>query len=632
MVAEPPVHARRALTVLCALVAALLAGCSRAGPDLFEVAALGPTTVDVGDRIEIEGSGFPEGRLATVTFRGVVHRPGLPARAGVEVTAKGEALSQREMTVLVTDSLQTAFTGTGEAAQKATFRGSVEVAFAPRNAQGPKVRGTLAAAELDIAPPSVSSLELDRREKESARFLTFAGLELEGAMAPFVVTVVRPGTPADEAGVRAGDQVCSLDGVRIEQRAELIPTAGSRTSELRVRRGRQVEPMSLEIETGGYHLEAPLELQRAAAIVAIAAAILLLFVAPFAKVLTWLERRAADRLRAHALAGARRGAVVREAFGDGPFGAAALRGLPAYAVVLLASSSVSALAFGHQIIDRDFDMAALFLAALTAVLVLRFIAGGTLSSGSWSFVSGLRAVSAFVAYQVPAVAAVGAVIVSAGSIAAPQIVLAQSGEPWHWNAFRTPTSFLAFALYCVVLVPESTIAAKQLPEADAIDVLPTSGRAVPRLRGLQNVELFATLTLAGVGAILFLGGWRLPGLSLAEQSSHLGYELLGALLLLVKCWAMACGVLAVRWLVPTLEVAQLRGVYWRWLVPLSAVTLGTAFALRGLHADAGPMRGLMDGTGYVTCALGVFVLSYGAWRVSLNLRSSSGQINMNPWL
>ena len=56
-----------------------LAGCnSNDSADLLNVIDVAPRDVEVGDQIEVLGTGLPSGnvKLATVTFRGTAHRPG----------------------------------------------------------------------------------------------------------------------------------------------------------------------------------------------------------------------------------------------------------------------------------------------------------------------------------------------------------------------------------------------------------------------------------------------------------------------------------------------------------------------------------------------------------------------------
>jgi NADH-quinone oxidoreductase subunit H len=110
-----------------------------------------------------------------------------------------------------------------------------------------------------------------------------------------------------------------------------------------------------------------------------------------------------------------------------------------------------------------------------------------------------------------------------------------------------------------------------------------------------------------------------------------GYQALGALLLQLKCWALVLFVLWIRWALPRLSVEQMLGVCWRVLVPLSvlAIVLSGAW-LAGLASPV--LRSVQGGVRYVLFALSVFVVGYFTLRVLTSLRTTSGQMNVNPWL
>ena len=63
------------LAVLALVLA--LTGCQEdVMPELVKVTDVVPREAEVGDRLEITGAGFPQGRTARVTFKGELRRPG----------------------------------------------------------------------------------------------------------------------------------------------------------------------------------------------------------------------------------------------------------------------------------------------------------------------------------------------------------------------------------------------------------------------------------------------------------------------------------------------------------------------------------------------------------------------------
>src|SRR5687768_15982155 len=116
---------------LLGVLLVLCAGC-RADPPpaLLDVVTFAPSEADQGDRLEVLGNALPEGRTATLTFRGEVHQPGKDPRK-VDIVAEAVG-SQRRISATLTEALQAEFCGPGHEAAHATFRGDVIAAFAPK--------------------------------------------------------------------------------------------------------------------------------------------------------------------------------------------------------------------------------------------------------------------------------------------------------------------------------------------------------------------------------------------------------------------------------------------------------------------------------------------------------------------
>ena len=65
------------LTAFVILLGVSLVGCQKDSmPQLIQVLDLAPHEAEVGDRLEVLGSGFPHGKTAHLVFRGNLNRPG----------------------------------------------------------------------------------------------------------------------------------------------------------------------------------------------------------------------------------------------------------------------------------------------------------------------------------------------------------------------------------------------------------------------------------------------------------------------------------------------------------------------------------------------------------------------------
>jgi S1-C subfamily serine protease len=97
-------------------------------------------------------------------------------------------------------------------------------------------------------------LELWKLEAEAGEAVVeqyeSTGLEFEGQQAPLVVKRVRPGSPADTAGLRAGDRVVAADGEAYPNALEfrqVVKASGGCWPVLRFRRGQREETEVLRL-------------------------------------------------------------------------------------------------------------------------------------------------------------------------------------------------------------------------------------------------------------------------------------------------------------------------------------------------------------------------------------------------
>ncbi|HZO11926.1 MAG TPA: NADH-quinone oxidoreductase subunit NuoH, partial [Polyangiaceae bacterium] len=183
--------ARRVL--LMALL--VLWGCAtRESVNLLDVIDVAPRDVEVGDTIEVLGTGLPSGNVpsATVIFEGQLLRPGQDAIA-VEATCgpashcihiTGAKPAPDKVTFTFTEGLQTQFCGAGDEAMHTTFRGDVIVEFPASAEGGQPVQGKVMNTTLDFRPPSARRMVMESRAKQGRQTLEFLGLAIDAEAAP----------------------------------------------------------------------------------------------------------------------------------------------------------------------------------------------------------------------------------------------------------------------------------------------------------------------------------------------------------------------------------------------------------------------------------------------------------------
>jgi len=580
-------------------------------PQLVQVLDIAPKEVELGDSVAIVGAGFPSAKPARVTFRGILHRPGERPVQDAEIVAAGAVVGPERIEVAFDEANEALFCGAGDRATHTTFDGDVEVAFAAAVAGASPIAGVLSGVTFDVRPTaSASDFEHDR---EGERVLGWTGLHVAAparAGSGLSVDAVDPGSRAEAAGIAAGDVIVRFDGVRVASAGDLLPPPGDREAVVGVRRPGLTGEVVRTIAVEGFHRAPPTELLWAAIAILGALASVLVFGSPVGPLAAAIHR-AGSRVAARASREGRpRGSAARLA---AAFSAAAREAFPPAGAPALVDAAAGALLavmpFGQYLVASQLDVGILFVAA-TAALVAAALAA---SDSVWH--AG-RAAAHVVCQHLPGAVAVASVVVTTGSLRVQEIERAQGSAPWDWLAFRSPCGLVALALLlaCGLVEPDE---ARRPAGIDAL-VEPGVGGSSPG-RGVWPAAACRAhrVIIAGLACTLFLGGWRLPGMSPAEQDGRPALELAGAAWLLAKTWTVVLGLAWARWAMPQrflaertrrvvvgfapLSLAVLAGAAaWSWWSPARATQLlvsGSLVALVALAAAAlgGNLRRALGG-------------------------------------
>jgi hypothetical protein len=414
---------------------------------LVGLSGIAPRQVELGDKLEVEGSAFPQGRKAHVTLEGALHRAGeSPDVDADEVDLEGDVIAPDRIEITVTDTVLASLCGAGSTAAHTTFEGSLTVVFASQAPGGPPVSGRLEHVALDALPTAAGQVRYLANADEGEKLATALGVHLEArASGELVVTATDEGSRAQKLGLARDDVVMAADGVHTLTVADLAPPRGTASLSLVVRHQGSSSGETVTVPLDGVPKETPRRFVLPAAIVAATALLIALLAMSPGRGVVWLRRRMAARGPKASL----------DSF-------AHLTGLATAAMLPLLAPSA--------------DVGLLALVVFTGALAM------ALGVGSWR-----SALDAAMRTAPVALGLAGALVV-AGSLRADELTAAQGALPWEWFALRSP-AHLALALSC------------------ASWPLLHSGDCPASLRAFERC--IATLA-AALAVVVFFGGARLP--------------------------------------------------------------------------------------------------------------------------
>jgi NADH-quinone oxidoreductase subunit H len=240
-------------------------------------------------------------------------------------------------------------------------------------------------------------------------------------------------------------------------------------------------------------------------------------------------------------------------------------------LVVAAFLGFAVLPMGRNMALVDMDASLLFYFAIGASTELSVFMAGWSSRNKYSLLGAMRAVAQMISYEVPLLMSSVVVVMMTGSLSLVKIVEVQNqytyGLP-HWYIF-TPWGFAAFVLYAIAGTAETNRSPFDLPEGESELV----AGYFTEYSGFKFAlfflgEYLAMLSISGLGATLFLGGWSAPFAFLTWVPSWIWFFGKMMLSILVFIW--------VRGTLPRLRQDQLMNFAWKFVLPLTLVNLFVA--------------------------------------------------------
>ena len=236
----------------------------------------------------------------------------------------------------------------------------------------------------------------------------------------------------------------------------------------------------------------------------------------------------------------------------------------------------SFLLFGILPISSGWNSGSLPLSLLLALAVFSFaplfiFVSAWSSNNKYSLMGGMRSAAQMIAYEVPLLLAVVAVVIVSGSFDLTTIVYEQQNY-WFWGPL-----FVALIVFVAAMLAEMERIPFDLPEAEA--------ELVEGWNTEYGGTLFAFFMLADylralVGSVLvvllFLGGWTLPTY---VPSALTSFPLAGIFWFMVKTYLVFGLFVWVRASLPRVRTDQLLRVGWNRMIPLSLLSVFLAAVL-----------------------------------------------------
>jgi len=226
----------------------------------------------------------------------------------------------------------------------------------------------------------------------------------------------------------------------------------------------------------------------------------------------------------------------------------------------------AAIPFAPRLLLADLDIGLLFVLAASSLEVVGLFMCGWGSNNKYALLSAMRAVNQIISYEVPFILVVLVPVVLTGSLRLRAIVDAQAGL---WFVAWPILGQLAFVAFLVTALASENRIPFDIVEAESELVagfrVEYSGMKFALIQLAEFVHLFG---VAGLGVLLFWGGWRGPG-----------PEALGPVWFILKAVGLFTVIIWIRWSFIRIRVDQILTFSWTFLLPVSVALLLAAGAV-----------------------------------------------------
>ncbi|MEZ0282311.1 NADH-quinone oxidoreductase subunit NuoH [Methyloceanibacter sp.] len=228
----------------------------------------------------------------------------------------------------------------------------------------------------------------------------------------------------------------------------------------------------------------------------------------------------------------------------------------------------------------NINVGVLFIFAISSLQVYGVIMAGWASNSKYAFLAALRSAAQMVSYEVSIGFVIITVLLLAGTLNLSEIVEAQNSAwglfGWYWLPL-----FPMFVIFFISALAETNRPPFDLLEAESelVAGFMVEYSSTPYMLFMLG-EYVAIVLLAGLGTVLFLGGW-LPPFPVAPFT-----WIPGVLWFVLKVCFLFFLVSMVKAIVPRYRYDQLMRLGWKVFLPLSLATVVIVAAILQLTRGA----------------------------------------------
>ncbi|MBR5037396.1 MAG: NADH-quinone oxidoreductase subunit NuoH [Prevotella sp.] len=242
-------------------------------------------------------------------------------------------------------------------------------------------------------------------------------------------------------------------------------------------------------------------------------------------------------------------------------------------VIIGSVGAFSFLPWNKGAVILNFNVGVFLLTAISSIGVVGIFLAGWGSNNKYSVVSAMRGAVQMISYEMSLCLCLITAVILTGTMQVSGIVEYQTG-PWNWLIFKGHIpALIAFFVFLIAGNAEANRGPFDMAEAEseltAGHHTEYSGMGFGFFYLAEFLNLFI---IAGVAAMVFLGGWAPINIGIEGFDQVMNY-IPGIVWFMAKAFALVWVLMWIKWTFPRLRIDQILKLEWKYLMPLALLNL-----------------------------------------------------------